>query len=156
ALFAPTVASILGAILAVAIALASAIVIGRRIATAVAALESHAGVLGRGQADMPPPGIHEMNRVAAALEQSSRTIEQREKELASLLLSAQAARADAEAASRAKDEFLAMLSHELRTPLNAVYGWAHMLQEGPLDEATRTRALEVIVRNADAQVQLID
>jgi signal transduction histidine kinase len=35
-------------------------------------------------------------------------------------------------ASRAKDEFLAILSHEIRTPLNAVYGWASMLRSGQL------------------------
>jgi signal transduction histidine kinase len=38
------------------------------------------------------------------------------------------AREDAEAATRAKDEFFAILSHELRTPLNAVVGWTSMLR----------------------------
>jgi signal transduction histidine kinase/DNA-binding response OmpR family regulator len=75
---------------------------------------------------------------------------------ARLLDEEQRARAAAEAASRAKDEFLAVLSHELRTPLNAVYGWAHLLRSGGLQGDAAARALDVIMRNANAQVQLID
>jgi PAS domain S-box-containing protein len=63
--------------------------------------------------------------------------------------------AEAEAASRAKDQFLATLSHELRTPLNAVVGWAHMLRSGKLDAPATARAIETIDRNARSQSQLI-
>src|SRR5207249_2384541 len=68
----------------------------------------------------------------------------------------QRARAAAEAANRAKDEFFAMLSHELRTPLGAILSWAHLLRSGRLDAAGTARAVQTIDRNARLQAQLIN
>jgi signal transduction histidine kinase/ActR/RegA family two-component response regulator len=62
----------------------------------------------------------------------------------------------AEAANRTKDEFLASMSHELRTPLNAVLGWIQVLRTESLKASSRTKALESIDRNAQAQAQIID
>jgi PAS domain S-box-containing protein len=80
---------------------------------------------------------------------------QAEQERERLLAGEKAARAEAEAAGRARDEFVATLSHELRTPLNAILGWARMLTSGQLDEQGTRRALEVIERNTEVQNQLI-
>jgi signal transduction histidine kinase len=69
---------------------------------------------------------------------------------------AESARMAAEAADRAKDEFLAVLSHELRTPLTSIVGWARMLRAGSLSEADRLKALEVIERSVQLQATLIN
>lgn len=81
---------------------------------------------------------------------------QAEQEREQLLKREQTARADAEAANRMKDEFLATLSHELRTPLNAVLGWAQLLRNRKFDETTTARALETIERNTKSLAQLIE
>ncbi|MEH2386665.1 MAG: response regulator [Nostoc sp.] len=68
----------------------------------------------------------------------------------------QTARAEAEAANRMKDEFLAVLSHELRTPLTSMLGWSKILRSKKLDDKATSRALEAIERNAISQMQLIE
>jgi len=67
------------------------------------------------------------------------------------------ARMTAQRATQLKDEFLATLSHELRTPLSAILGWTQVLLKARAgSEVDQRRAIEVIDRNARAQVQLID
>ena len=64
-------------------------------------------------------------------------------------------RREAQAASRAKSEFLAVMSHELRTPMNGVIGMADMLLESGLPEAQR-QPVEVIARSGHALMDIID
>jgi PAS domain S-box-containing protein len=64
--------------------------------------------------------------------------------------------AEAEAASKAKDEFLTILSHELRTPLTPIIGWIHMMQNGILKEADIAKVLAVMNRNAYSLKRLIN
>ncbi len=73
-----------------------------------------------------------------------------------LLQREQLAHAEAEAANRTKDEFLALVSHELRAPLNAMLGWVKILRSGKYKPETLPHALEVIERSARSQQQLIE
>jgi signal transduction histidine kinase/ActR/RegA family two-component response regulator len=64
-------------------------------------------------------------------------------------------RSRVEAATRAKDEFVAMVSHELRTPLNAMLGWLRLIRGGQLTPEKRAHGFDVIERNAEAQSRLV-
>lgn len=78
-----------------------------------------------------------------------------ELERSELLRKEKEARSEAEAANRAKDEFVAMVSHDLRTPLNSILGWTQMLRRRSTPE-TLERALEIIERSAGQQLGLIN
>src|SRR4051812_15516337 len=64
--------------------------------------------------------------------------------------------AEAQAANRTKDEFLAVLSHELRTPLNAIVGYSRLLRGGILSGEKAARGLETLERNATWLTQIVE
>ena len=113
---AATVLAGLGAIAAVAWFTAGLARRARRLAT-------DAARLGEGEALIAAPRGHdELDQVAARLADASRLLAERGNET-------RRAREEAEAANRAKTEFLSRSSHELRTPLNAILGYAQVLEQ---------------------------
>jgi signal transduction histidine kinase/CheY-like chemotaxis protein len=93
--------------------------------------------------------VEELSRYIGELQRS-------EEARGQLLVRAERARAEAEAANRIKDEFLATLSHELRTPLTSLLGWSSVLREARRDQKVLSQGLDAIDRNARVQAQLID
>ncbi|HKB81636.1 MAG TPA: transporter substrate-binding domain-containing protein [Burkholderiales bacterium] len=67
-----------------------------------------------------------------------------------------AARAEAEAANRSKDQFLANMSHELRTPLHAILGYADLVRGGAMPEPSRQEALATIASSGRHLLSLIN
>jgi signal transduction histidine kinase len=105
----------------------------------------------------PPRSDDETGQIVGVVLVFRDVTERRRAELGreQLLARERAARRAAEAASRAKDDFLATMSHELRTPVTAIVGWSRMLRTRNLAGPAAARALEIIERNAQAQVLLI-
>ncbi len=62
----------------------------------------------------------------------------------------------AEAASRAKSEFLAKMSHEIRTPMTAILGYSECLLEPSLNDADRRNAVSTVCRNGQHLLAVIN
>jgi len=100
------------------------------------------------------------NKMVVQLERGYRHIEeevgQRTAELRRKSEEAQAAKATAERANRAKDHFLANMSHEIRTPMTAILGFADMMLEPDQTLSDRHDSLLAIRRNARHLSDLIN
>jgi signal transduction histidine kinase len=95
-------------------------------------------------------------RHEAEIRASEGALRSSESRLREALSREQEARAQAQAADRAKDDFLAAVSHELRTPISAMLGWLSMLNNGSVPRERQTHALDVVERNARLQARLIE
>jgi signal transduction histidine kinase len=133
-----------GAVLfSILLGLVAAALVGRTIVMPMSQLEESAARVGRGEAPLAPrTRLPEVQRVAIALSKAH-------EERAGLFQREREARVAAENASKAKDEFLAMLGHELRNPLAAITNAAHLVerQRHALDPAAAT-ATDIITRQA--------
>lgn len=110
-------------------------------------------ITGKGQVFYDATG--EPTRMLGIVREST-AAKEAEQEREQSLQREQAARAQAEAANRIKDEFLTLLSHELRSPLNPILGWTRLLRSRKFDQKGTERALDIIERNAQLQTQLIE
>ena len=98
--------------------------------------------------------VTELQRLLDALDRSAALLEEHQHERDEQVTRANAARAEAEAADRAKDEFLAMLGHELRNPLAPALTAVHLMKLRGAADTTRER--DVIERQIRHMARLVD
>ncbi len=129
--------------------------IARWISRDIAKVSRAASALVRGEMIEPTPSrVEEVRQLSSALLRSAELIRTREQERDARVAQADAARAEAETAARAKDEFLAMLGHELRNPLAPVLDALRVAEAsgGGLGERER----RVVERQVRHMARLVD
>lgn len=133
----------------------AALAIARRIARDMSMATEAAGALVAGRrVEIGRPRMEEVRRLSDALTRSAELLRTREQERDARVRQADAARAEAEAAMRAKDEFLAMLGHELRNPLAPVLNALHVAEASGGVLADRER--RIVERQVRHMARLVD
>jgi signal transduction histidine kinase len=138
--------------------------IGRRLADAIHAAADAAVAMSAGKPVTPVVSrIDEVQTLIEALERASARLAAAEDdrqraalELDAVLQQETSARAQAEAANRAKDEFLAMLGHELRNPLGAIGNAIRVIERLPSSSGDHKAAREIIARQAAHLAKIVD
>jgi signal transduction histidine kinase/CheY-like chemotaxis protein len=138
--------------------------IGRRLADAIHAAATAAAVISAGgPAHAVPSRIEELHTLMEALKRASARLAAAEAERAHtasegdrVLAEESRARTHAEAASRAKDEFLAMLGHELRNPLGAIGNAMRVIERLPASSADYKAAREILARQTAHLAKIVD
>jgi signal transduction histidine kinase/ActR/RegA family two-component response regulator len=146
-----------GLLLSFVLAVLAALFVARGIARPISDLSAAAQSLGRRERlRIPDTRIQEIREVGSALAAAAGERTAHEAERDELLAREQQARAAAEGANRAKDEFLAMLGHELRNPLGALSNASSLLQDPRTDADTVRRARDVVARQVEQLRRLTD
>lgn len=100
-------------------------------------------------------GSRELNHLFSALNDAAARLTAQHQEIETQTNELQRSRAEAEAASQAKTQFLSSMSHELRTPLNAILGFGQLL-EIKSKETANTEAQGNIKEIMDAGYHLLN
>ena len=142
----------------VAVGVAYAVSKGRHIAAALESVETRAGELAEARrlGKLPASRVEEVSRALDALHRASETLQTAMRERDNSLEIEQKARGAAEAANRAKDEFLAMLGHELRNPLAAIWSAVEVMRSARRTPQQVDFATDVIERQSRNLKRLID
>jgi len=141
-------------VLAFVVSATGAFVLSHRLTLDIgAAADAAQALAGGGGPQLRPSIVTEVRRLGHSLERSAQLLSDRRRERDEHLAHADAARQDAEAANRTKDQFLAMLGHELRNPLSPIVTALGLLK---LRGGTWPRELAIIERQVRHLIRLVD
>ena len=154
-----------------ALAVGTSVVLARRMARPIEAMQAAAARIGAGALDQRidirsndelGALAGEFNRMVERLEESyaglEQKVEERTRELERALGELDEKSRELETASKHKSEFLANMSHELRTPLNAIIGFSQVLRERMVGDVNEKQQeyLEDILASGNHLLALID